>query len=478
MSMRTSFAHAARPLAVAALSAAVAAALILPQAAHASAFQLKENSAKALGRSFAGSVAAGGDASVVVNNPAGMTMLHGTVFQADVTAINFSTKFSGSATDAFGRPLTGGNGGDGGTTIPVPAFFIATQVNDRTHLGFGVSAPFGFRTNYDYGWVGRYNALKSNFQSVAATFSASYDVTDNFTLGASFVAQRTNAELTSAINFNSVGLGLVQQAVAGGQLPAQNAPTYISLINSVVPPGSDGVARIKGNDWGYGWQLGTFWKITGKDRLALGYHSKISHTLKGNATFTVPANVTALLSNPQVQPLLAGMGGVPFTDTRGTAPFTTPAFANLSYWHQESKYGFGADVTWTKWSTFKELRVNYANPAQPSSVETFNWKNTLFASIGGEYYVNDKLTLRAGVAVDNTPTTDATRDPRVPDQNRQWISVGLGYKPSAKLDLNVGYAHIFVNNAKVDNLSATGDRLTGTFKDSGNLLAFSAAYHF
>lgn len=478
MFKRNSLAQAARPLALAALAVAVSSALVMPNTAHASAFQLKENSAKALGRSFAGSAAAGGDASVVVNNPAAMTMLNGTVFQADVTAINFSTKFSGTGTDAFGRPLGGGNGGDGGTTIPVPAFFIATQVNDRTHLGFGVSAPFGFRTNYNYGWVGRYNALKSDFKSIAATFSASYDLTDSFTLGASFVAQRTQAELTSAINFNSVGVGLVQQAVAGGALPAANAPTYISLINSVVPPGTDGVARIKGDDWAYGWQLGGFWKMTDQDRLSLGYHSKISHKLQGNATFTVPASVTTLLSNPQIQPLLAGAGGVPFTNTTGTAPFTTPAYANLSYWHQGQDFGFGADLSWTKWSTFKELRVDYQNPAQPDSVETFNWKDTLFFSVGGEYYVNDKLTLRAGVAVDGTPTSVATRDPRVPDGTRHWISVGMGYKASDKLDLNVGYAHIFVKDAHVNNLSPTGDRLTGNFKDKGNLLAFSAAYHF
>ena len=59
-----------RPLAIAALSLAIAGALVAPQAAHASAFQLKENSAAALGRAFAGSGAAGDDASVIVNSPA------------------------------------------------------------------------------------------------------------------------------------------------------------------------------------------------------------------------------------------------------------------------------------------------------------------------------------------------------------------------------------------------------------------------
>src|SRR5512139_769302 len=123
MSIRP-FKAAARPLAFAALSLAIAGALVAPNAAHASAFQLKENSAKGLGRAYAGSATAGGDVSVVANNPAAMSELDGTYFQADVTAINFSAKFEGSAHDVLGRPISGGNGGDAGTTLPVPALFF------------------------------------------------------------------------------------------------------------------------------------------------------------------------------------------------------------------------------------------------------------------------------------------------------------------------------------------------------------------
>src|SRR6202035_1112082 len=73
MSFR-SFTGAARPLALAALSVAILGALV-PGAAHASAFQLKENSAKGLGGAYAGSTTAGGDVSVVANNPAAMSDL-------------------------------------------------------------------------------------------------------------------------------------------------------------------------------------------------------------------------------------------------------------------------------------------------------------------------------------------------------------------------------------------------------------------
>ncbi len=453
---------------------ALATAMALPQAGHASAFQLKENSAKGMGRAYAGSTTAGGDASVVVNNPAAMTLLDGTYFQADLSAINFSAKFHGSAQDALGRPIGGGHGGDAGTTVPVPAFFIATKIADRWHLGLGFSVPFGFKTDYDNDWVGRYNAIKSKFQSLDATLSASYDVTDAFTLGVSAIAQKTSAEHPSAVNFNPVARGLAQQGVQAGALP----PAFLQQVGLLVPPGSDGFAKIKGDDWDYGWQVGAFWKISPQDRLALSYRSKIDHKLDGTGNFKVPTNVAVLLSSPLVAPLLAGAGGVPFTHSGGTAAFTTPAVAGLSYWHQDEKFGLGLDLSWTKWDVFKDLVVNYDNPAQPPSVEPLRWRNSWYGAIGGDYYLNEKVTLRGGVAVDTTPTHASTRDPRVPDSTRKLLAFGIGYQASQQFEINASYMHVFVNKAHTNSVSSTGDVLSGNFDDYGNVLALSAQYKF
>lgn len=489
---------AARPLALAALSVAIVGALFAPGTASASAFQLKENSAEGLGRAYAGSATAGGDVSVVVNNPAAMTDLKGTYLQTDITAINFSTKFSGTAQDALGRPISGSNGGDGGTTLPVPALFFATQLSDRVHVGAGVSVPFGFQTEYDQNWIGRYNAITSKFESLDATLSASFDVTDTFSLGASVIAQRTSAELTSAINYNAVGLGIqqgigaqtaagvaqIQAAAAAGQIPPAQAAAMIQAaaqqgqaaaagVAALTPPGADGLARINGDDWGYGWQLGGYWKLTPDDKLALNYRSKISHVLQGTGNFTTTPGYDLLLANPA----LAG-SIPPFSHTTGTADFTTPAVTTASYWHQAEKFGVGIDVAYTQWDVFKNLTVNYGNPQQPPSTEVFNWRNTIYASVGGDYYLTEKVTLRAGIAVDSTPTYLATRDARVPDSTRQLATFGIGYKASAHFEINAAFAHIFVNQAHVNATSSTGDTLTGNFDDYGNLLSFSAQYKF
>jgi long-chain fatty acid transport protein len=430
---------------LAALPLALAAALA-GQTAHGSGFQLRENSAEALGRAFAGSAAAPGDCAVVANNPAAMSEIKGGCFQADVTAINFSTKFHGSGEDFLGRPLTGGDGGDGGTTQPVPALYIVHSVNEQFSLGGAVTVPFGFQTEYNDQWVGRYDSLKSKLQSPALTFAGSWKLNDEVSLGASFIAQRTSATLSQAIDFGTILAG----------------PTNGALL----PQEADGFGSLKGDDWGYGFGLGLLWKPTPNDNIGINFHSQIDHTIQGDGKFLVPSNVLPLL------------GGA-FVDAPGQADFDTPAFATASWWHTlDDHISFGADLSYTHWSSFDKLVVHYSNPVQPDAVSIFDWKDAWFASFGGDYRLDPNWTLRAGIAYDETPTKDSTRDSRVPDGTRTWLSFGLGYKVSDDLKFEAGYTHLWVDDGNVDHLSATFSTLTGHFQSSGNLLAVSGQYRF
>ncbi|BFI97366.1 MAG: outer membrane protein transport protein [Rhodanobacter sp.] len=494
-----SLSNASRPLALGALSVAVAVALVAPGMAHASAFQLHENSAQGMGRAYAGSTTAGNDVSVVANNPAAMSDLDGTYMQADITAINFSAKFSGSAHDVTGQPISGGNGGDAGTTLPVPAFAVSTKVSDRVNLGLALGVPFGFQTEYDSNWMGRYDAIKTSLKSYDSTFSASFKINDEWSIGASAIAERTDADLTNAINFNAVGLGIqqgigeqtqaavaqIQAAAAAGQIPPAQAAAMIQAaaaqgqaaaagVAAVTPPGVDGMAEVKGQNWAWGWQIGTYWKPTANDRVALDYRSRITHDIDGTANFSTTPGYDLLLANPQLS------GSIPpFQHTAGKARLTNPAVATLSYWHQEEKFGLGADVSWTQWSVMRDLTLVYANPQQPTTVLPFNWRNTYYVAVGGEYYATSKLTLRAGVSVDQAPMNAVNRDPRVPDAARRMVAFGIGYQASKNFAINASYAHIFVSHAGVDgSVSATADVLTGSFDDYGNLLSLSAQYKF
>ena len=156
-----------------ALAFGIAGALTLGQV-QASGFQLKENSVKSMGSAFAGAGVRDDDSSVVVNNPATMARFTGTTVQADVTAIDLSYEFQGTGTDALGRPLTGGNGGDAGNSAAIPALSVIHKLDNGLAFGAMISAPFGLKTEYDNGWQGRYFAQKSDVQIIDLTLAADF----------------------------------------------------------------------------------------------------------------------------------------------------------------------------------------------------------------------------------------------------------------------------------------------------------------
>ncbi|WP_330970717.1 OmpP1/FadL family transporter, partial [Lysobacter sp. A3-1-A15] len=95
----------------------------------------------------------------------------------------------------------------------------------------------------------------------------------------------------------------------------------------------------------------------------------------------------------------------------------------------------------TGWESLQEVRIDFVNP-DPDSVEQFQWDTTRFSSIGGEFKLSDAWTVRAGYAFDETPTTVAHRTPRLPDEDRQWYSLGATWQLSDALGINFAYTHI------------------------------------
>ena len=136
-----------------------------------------------------------------------------------------------------------------------------------------------------------------------------------------------------------------------------------------------------------------------------------------------------------------------------------------------------AEVTRTAWSKFDQVTVDY-DSNQPDSVLPFHYRDTTFAAIGTDYKVNDKLTLRGGLAYDQTPTTYEHRDVRVPDTTRKWLSLGMTYAASDKLEYSVGYTHLFTKDPDIYSTSATANTVIGKYKVSGDVLAASLQYKF
>lgn len=422
-------------------------ALLVSEPARASGFALTEQSVNNLGTAASGGAAGIDDLSTIHFNPAGLVRLEEGAAVAPAGYIIFSNAtFDNEGTTIVpALAATGGDGGNAGSASFVPNFYGAYSVSEDFRLGVGVTVPFGLSTEYDSDWVGRYQAIKSDLQTININPTAAYRISNEFSVGAGLNIQYAEAELSNAIDF-------------GSALAAQGAP--------VAPQSADGDVNISGSDWSVGYNLGIIYEPTQSTRIGLAYRSPINHTLRGDADFNVPAQATALTAT--------GL----FTDSAATAELNLPDTVALGL-HQKitSRLDLTADVTWTNWSDFEELRVDFDSP-QPDSVVPENWNDTFRIAAGLTYAIDDTWTVRSGVAYDPSPVPDEFLTARIPDSNRTWVSLGFSYEPTDSLSVDLAYTHIFIAGRSINQTEPGAGTLVGDFSSGVDIVGAQVNWRF
>jgi long-chain fatty acid transport protein len=444
---------------------------------HASGFQLMEQNASGLGNAYAGSAAVADDASAIFWNPAGMAYLPAGKMQV-VGALNLvkpSSYFSNNGTVLpAGIYVLGGEGGDNGGWNFVPSAYFAMPVNDKISVGLGIGAPFGLKTEYDSDWMGRFRAIESDIKTININPSISYQASDTISLGLGVSAQKIDATLSNAFNASA--------ALCAGFGAALCAPGG-ALSNL------EGQAEVTADDWGYGYNLGVIFSPSPRTRVGLSYRSSIKYTVSGNVDFTRPTVTTLGPGNAAANAALAAAtynGGV-------EADVEVPDTVILSAWRQlDDRWEVMGDLSWTGWAKIQYLDIirtdGAANGTTLSSTHE-NWRNTWRAAVGASYRYDDQWKFRGGLAYDQSPVDSSEyRTPRLPDNNRTWLSLGAQYKPNQDLWFDFGYTYIWVQGSSIDdrggarpteaeNIDAYG-WLRGSYDNNVNILAAQVTYNF
>ncbi len=374
--------------------------------AGAAAFALYEQGVSGLGNSYAGAAAVSEDATTVWWNPAGMSWLPaGKHITGAAALIEPSTKFSDRASvAAAGRPL-GDNGGDAGHSVVLPSIFFAMDIGPKWNVGFVINAPFGLKTEYDSTWLGRFQGIKAEVKTVNFNPSVSYRINDALSVAGGVSYWRGKIDLVSAVN-----LGVAE---------AQNH------------------TNVDGDAWGF--NLGLLAKVGPQTKLGVSYRSSVDFKLDGDTSFTAPA--PALL-NGKVK-----------LDVR-----TPDSVAVSAAHHLNDQLDLLADLTWWHWSKINQLPlVRTDGPFSGSTLDTLvlNLKDVWRLSAGANYKLSGPLTLKVGVAYDQSPVRSAdTRTVRLPDSDRYWLSAGLKYTVSKNGMLDVGYSYVKFKDADINNNQA------------------------
>jgi long-chain fatty acid transport protein len=442
-----------------------------------SAFALQEQNGSGLGNAFAGGAAVAEDASTTYFNPAGLTRLRSPQFAAAGDVICYSASFhdSGSQPAAFQPP--GGSGGDAGNCSVVPNLYVAVPFASQWSFGLGVNVPFGLKTEYDSDWIGRFQAVNSKVETINVNPSIAWQATPQLSLGAGVSWQRLKATLTQQVNYAGAFAQGVGAAVAGGLVPAAAAPTLIGA-----GAGLESGASVTGDDSAWGWNVGALWQVNDATRFGASYRSRIKFHIDGNIDISNPTALGALpptlapvgaaiMSQVSADPLLQS-GGIKLN-------IELPDTANVSVFTKlNNQWDLMGDIQYTGWSSIQELRIERISGAAPS-VTPENFRDSWRFSVGANYHYNDAWMFRGGLAYDQSPVRDAERTPRLPDEDRTWLALGVQYKFNPQLALDVGYTHIFIKDPNINqNAGSTASYglINGNYSSDVNIVGLQLTY--
>lgn len=504
------------------LQAAITAAALLPTMALASGYKLNEQSAAGMGSAHAGRAAMAEDASVVFYNPAAMTELDGAQLTTGFTYINGVGEFTGNATNVAGSLITGASDTDvysnGGNYLGesfIPFFYYVHPINEKFSVGLGMFVPFGTNTNYEDDFVGGGFADETSLMSLEIAPSIAYKVNEQLSIGGGIDIVYMEGLLSKFVDSVpyipalAAGYSATESAAGDGDAFVKSQG-FINGMNSPVidsaNAGFENHYEVKGDDWGIGWNLGAYYKLSDVTTVALTYRSEIEVKLEGDSKFDGDDIFYVYSSASDAKLAVGALAGTAQTSIEPQAsmvPATAPASATLSFAHQATdKLLLQAGATWTAWSSFQSFdiiatentaglidvggnKVPSDGVVHISDISELNgladgyighiderWVDVWAIAFGGTYQLNHKVVMRAGYAYDQSPVRDEFRTARVPSSDRQWLTLGAGYVIDASLSIDVAAGYLFMNpmdlnefNKDLDN-DATDSKasLTGEYE--------------
>jgi len=394
-------------------------ALLAASQVHAAGFQVSEHSASGLGRAFAGEAAIGDDAASLARNPA----LMATFDKAQLSVVGSYVSPEIDVTS------TSGDAKDIAPAQAVPAMYYIQPINDQWAAGLAIYSNYGTGTEYADDYVNGTAAGTTSIMSVNFNPNISYRVNEQLSLGAGVSFVYATAELQRNLGQNPFGA-------------AEDTS----------------VADMEGDGYGFGWNLGALYEINENNRLGISYKSKVKTELEGEFTG-------------------ATSGGI---KVDGNLDLNLPSILEVSGYHKlTDKFAVSYSWMYTTWSDFGDIVAESAGCSGGVCLEKEeDYKDSSRYAIGGEYYLSEAVTLRAGYAFDEQ-AGDATLS--IPDTDRQWYTAGVTYKATQALSFDFAAALVAGKEITFDEVVPGAvpalDR-TETFTSSGDAWIYSAQMNY
>jgi long-chain fatty acid transport protein len=426
------------------------------------------------------------DASTIFYNPAGLSRLEGTQISAGATVVVPHSTYKDTGSTHFTGAPTGGTAADGYApdAVAAPSLYISKKLNDQWAVGLGMFVPYGAKLDYGNNWNGRYALSNIKLEAITLNPSVSWKLNQHHAFGFGIDAEHMKAELGQAVDVPgsiaalSSGTGAAQGALLIKQIAALGGNP------ALLKTAGDAHGSNDGQDWGWGFNLGYLFTLDENTRFGLAYRSSVSHQLKGSTVW----DFSQVTTDPIVNKVLAAASHK--VNSAALVSLRTPETLSANVFHQfDSKWAGMADVTFSRHNRMGDLDIQFPGTGEGNEVIRQQWKNTVRVSLGGNYAYNENLTLRAGVAYDESPVKSAElTHPALPDSDRMQYSFGANWKLSPRSSIDLAYSFLDFKDAKINytnqcNPLATactgnGETTRGVYKTHLSLVGIAYNYKF
>ncbi|BBS38126.1 long-chain fatty acid transporter FadL [Enterobacter cloacae complex sp. 2024EL-00215] len=406
-----------------ALAVAVA---IVSTSAWSAGFQLNEFSSSGLGRAYSGEGAIADDAGNASRNPALIMMFDRPTFSAGAVYIDPDVNISGKSPS--GKSL---NADNIAPNAWVPNVHFVAPINDQFGWGASVTSNFGLATEYGDNYAAGTMGGKTDLKTVNLNLSGAYRLTENWSFGLGFDAVYADAKIER--NAGDAGMLAAGQILAQvPNLPAAARPAAIAKAKQLAAiPADTQIARLKGSEWGYGWNAGILYELDKNNRWGLTYRSEVKIDFDGDYNSNMNTAIPGF-------PYPTGGRTVP-----GSLTLNLPEMWEVSGYNRVApQWAIHYSMAYTSWSQFQELKATGSN-GQTLFYKDESFKDSYRIALGTTYYYDTNWTFRTGIAFDDSPVPAQTRSISIPDQDRFWLSAGATYafNKDASVDVGASYMH-------------------------------------
>jgi long-chain fatty acid transport protein len=133
------------------------------------------------------------------------------------------------------------------------------------------------------------------------------------------------------------------------------------------------------------------------------------------------------------------------------------------------------NIDWTDWDQVDTVNIDQLIPASLA----LNWESSIYYELGATRQLGENWYVSAGYIYNENSVPSDTYHPWVPDQNRHFACLGVGFK-RGNLSFDVAYQFGIGPERVVTGspVSDAGQSADGTYKYISNAFAVTAGFTF